>query len=82
LLEKLSAATSTVYQMASKHVHSQIVLSNSLFVFDAEYIPYEEIFILMQQLKDKGNIFRIRPHACNFIIGSDQSDEKGGIVIF
>ena len=82
LLEKLSEATSTVFQMASKHVHSQIVLSNSLFVFDAEYISYEEIFTLMKQLKNKDNTFRIRPSGCNFIIGSDQSDEKGGAVIF
>ena len=82
LLEKLSKATSTVFQMASKHVHSQIVLSNSLFVFDAEYISYKEIFVLMKQLKDKGNLFRIRPSGCEFIIGSDQSDEKGGVVIF
>ncbi|WP_026451701.1 glycosyltransferase family 2 protein [Aequorivita capsosiphonis] len=82
LLEKLSAATSTVFQMASKHVHSQVVLSNSLLVFDAEYISYEEIFILMKQLKDKDNLFRIRPFGCNFIIGSDQSDEKGGVIVF
>lgn len=82
LLETLSEATSTIFQMASKNVHSLIVLKNSLFVFDAEYISYEEIFLLMKQLKDKGNTFRIRPAGCNFIIGSDQSDEKGGVVIF
>ncbi|MGO3183286.1 MAG: glycosyltransferase family 2 protein [Aequorivita sp.] len=82
LLERLSAATSTVFQLASKNVHSQIVLNNSLFVFDAEYVSYKEIFQLMHQLKDKDNIFRIRPSGCNFIIGSDQSDEKGGVVVF
>lgn len=82
LLEKLSEATSTVYQMASKHVHSQIILSNCLFVFDAEYISYKEIFVLMQQLKNKDNLFRIRPRGCDFIIGSDRSDEKGGVVVF
>lgn len=82
LLEKLSEATSAVFQMSSKNVHSQIVLNNSLFVFDAEYVSYKEIFQLMQQLKDKDNVFRIRPNGCNFIIGSDQSDEKGGVVVF
>lgn len=82
LLERLAEATATVFQMASKNVHSQIILSNSLFVFDAEYISYKEIFALMKQLKNKGNVFRIRPRACNFIIGSDQSDEKGGVVVF
>lgn len=82
LLEKLSATTATVFQMASKNVHSQVVLQNSLLVFDAEYISYEEIFQLMKQLKDQNNLFRIRPPGCNFIIGSDQSDEKGGVVVF
>lgn len=82
LLEKLSASTANVFQMVSKNMHSQIVLKNSLFVFDVEYISYKEIFKLMQQLKGNGNFFRIRPPGCNFIIGSDQSDEKGGVVVF
>ena len=82
LLEQLSASTATVFQMVSKNVHFQIVLKNSLFVFDAEYISYKEIFKLMKQLKGQNNRFRIRPPGCNFIIGSDQSDEKGGVVVF
>jgi GT2 family glycosyltransferase len=82
LLEKLSASTATVFQMVSKNMHEQIILTNSLFVFDVEYISYKEIFKLMKQLKGNNNIFRIRPAGCNFIIGSDQSDEKGGVVVF
>ncbi len=82
LLETLSASTTTVFQMVSKNMHSQIILKNSLLVFDAEYISYKEIFVLMKQLKGNNNIFRIRPISCNFIIGSDQSDEKGGVVVF
>ncbi|MCG2419680.1 glycosyltransferase family 2 protein [Aequorivita sp. F47161] len=82
LLEKLSASTATVFQMVSKNMHTQITLENSLLVFDVEYISYTEIFRIMKQLKGKGNIFRIRPFGCNYIIGSDQSDEKGGVVVF
>jgi GT2 family glycosyltransferase len=82
LLETLSASTETVFQMVSKNMHSQIILKNSMLVFDAEYISYKEIFKLMGQLKGNGNLFRIRPAGCNFILGSDQSDEKGGAVIF
>ncbi len=82
LLETISATTATVFQMVSKNMHPQIMLKNSLLVFDSEYISYKEIFKLMQQLKGNGNIFRIRPPGCNFIIGSDQSDEKGGVVVF
>ncbi len=82
LLEKLSEATKTVFQLASKNAHRSIVFKNSLLVFDFEYIPYQEIFIIMKQLKGNGNLFRIRPAGCNFIIGSDQSDEKGGVIVF
>ncbi len=82
LLEQLSASTATVFQMVSKNMHSQIILENSLLVFDVGYISYKEIFKIMKQLKGKGNIFRIRPAGCSFIIGSDQSDEKGGVVVF
>jgi len=82
LLEKLSSSTATVFQMVSKNMHPQITLNNSLLVFDAEYISYKEIFKLMKQLRGSGNLFRILPPGCNFIIGSDQSDEKGGVVVF
>ncbi len=82
LLEKLSDSTTTVFQMVSKNMHPTIALENSLLVFDADYISYKEIFKLMKQLKGKGNLFRIRPQGCNFMIGSDQSDEKGGVVVF
>lgn len=82
LLERLSASTATVFQMVSKNMHPQIFLENSLLVFDAEYISYKEIFKLMKQLKGRNNLFRILPAGCNFIIGSDQSDEKGGVVVF
>ncbi len=82
LLETFSETTATVFQMVSKNMHSQVSLENSFLVFDVEYISYKEIFKLMKQLKGKGNLFRIRPQGCNFIIGSDQSDEKGAVVIF
>lgn len=82
LLEKLSETTATVFLMVSKNMHPQVSLENSLLVFDVEYISYNEIFKLMKQLKGKGNFFRIRPPGCNFIVGSDQSDEKGGVIVF
>ena len=82
LLEKVSDKTGDVFQMTSKNMHPQIILKNSLFIFDNDYLTHSEIFVLMQQLKGKDNIFRIRPRGCDFIIGSDQSDEKGGVVVF
>ncbi len=82
LLEKLMVTLAVPLQMASKNVHPLVLLENSLLIFDVDYISYTEIFIIMKQLKNKGNIFRIRPKGCNFIIGSDQSDEKGGVLLF
>lgn len=78
----LSKATSVVFKKTSKDFLQQSPIENSLLIFDAEYISYKEIFNLMKHLKGKGNLFRIRPPHCDFIIGSDQSDEKGGVIIF
>lgn len=82
LLERLSQATATVFQMISRDVPPDIAIENSFLVFDAEYVSYKEIFKLMKYHAGKGNAFRIRPPDCQFIIGSDQSDEKGGVVVF
>jgi hypothetical protein len=51
-------------------------------IFDEAYISYGQIFSVMQRLKNHNNKFRIRPSQCSFIIGSDRSDEKGGVVHF
>lgn len=82
LLERLSETTATVFQMVSRNINPEISLTNSFLAFDAEYISYKDIFKLMKQHSGKGNVFRIRPPGCQFIIGSDQSDEKGGVVVF
>jgi hypothetical protein len=44
-----------------------------------DYVSYQQIFSLMQQRKNKQNSFRIKPPGCNFVIGSDQSDQKGNV---
>lgn len=54
-------------------------ITSSLILFDVEYISYRQIFSVMKKLKNKGNRFRIIPPGCNFIIGSDQSDQKGAV---
>ncbi|QAA81172.1 glycosyltransferase family 2 protein [Aequorivita sp. H23M31] len=82
LLEKLNRAVKGNFEIVTKEFYEQTDVQNSLLVFDAEYLTYEEIFELMKNLKGKNNLFRIKPPACNFIIGSDQSDEKGGVIVF
>jgi hypothetical protein len=36
----------------------------------------------MKKYKNRENQFRIRPTRCNFILGSDQSDENGSVLVF
>ncbi|MGJ8666644.1 MAG: glycosyltransferase family 2 protein [Patiriisocius sp.] len=67
---------------SSKNIFQDSLFSNTLFVFDADYMPYGQIFNVMAQLKVRNNIFRICPPRCNFMVGSDRSDEKGTVVVF
>jgi len=57
-------------------------LSNCQFIFDVDYMSYTQIFSVMKKHRNKGNIFRIRPSGCDFILGSDQSDQKGMVIVF
>ena len=82
LVEALSRGSGLVFQKTTLEFLQDTSVENSLMVFDAEYVPYREIFDLMKNLSRGNNLFRIRPPDCNFIIGSDQSDEKGGVILF
>lgn len=81
MVRRLNNSTAKKFQIVLKELKNQDI-EKSLLVFDAEYLTYKEIFELMKKLSGKDNLFRIRPPACNFIIGSDQSDEKGGVIVF
>ena len=82
LLKALNRGSGLVFQKAAKDFPTETTFKNSLMVFDAEYVPYREIFEWMKKLNGSNNLFRIRPPDSNFIIGSDQSDEKGGAILF
>lgn len=79
---KLNKEMEVDFQEVSKDFLQRGNIENSLLVVDAEYLTYNEIFEMMKELKGRNNLFRIKPPACNFIIGSDQSDEKGGVIVF
>lgn len=81
-IKKLSETLKADFIIFSSDRLEQISPENSLIVFDVTHISYGEIFRLMKELKGKGNQFRIRPPESNFIIGSDQSDEKGEVYVF
>ncbi len=80
LLKELSAVVEKPLKSVSKSIFQNGSVYNTLVIFDATYIPYTQIFQVMRQYKNKGNQFRIRPPGCKFLIGSDQSDDKGGVV--
>lgn len=82
LLKNLSEKLEIPAKSASKAILNDMDFKNTLFVFDEEYMSYNQIFMVMKRLKNRGNHFRIRPSGCNFMLGSDKSDEKGTVVVF
>jgi GT2 family glycosyltransferase len=80
LLKKLSERYDIPVRSSSKTVLDNALFTHSLCVFDVDYVSYQQIFSVMRQRKNKQNSFRIRPPGCNFVIGSDQSDQKGGVI--
>lgn len=82
MVEKVSQEMKLNFDILLKENVKDITLENSLVVLDVQYISYKEIFQFMTSFKNKGNSFRICPTDSNFILGSDQSDEKGSAMIF
>lgn len=82
LLKQLSETIQIPLNASSKAIFQDADLKDTLFIFDVDYMPYQQIFMVMKQFRNKNNQFRIRPPGCNFIIGSDKSDEKGSVLVF
>ncbi|MBT8262245.1 MAG: glycosyltransferase family 2 protein [Bacteroidia bacterium] len=82
LLKSLSETLSFPLKSASKVILNDNDFKDTLFIFDEDYMSYSQIFLVMDRLKNRGNQFRIRPAGCNFMLGSDKSDEKGTVVVF
>ena len=82
LLKNLSENFNPNIKTTSKTIFSDEKLSNSTFIFDVDYMSYSQIFMVMRNLSGNGNTFRISPPGCNFILGSDQSDQKGSVLVF
>ena len=82
LLQQLSARLELPLTTLSKSRLKEAVIENTMIIFDAEYLPYAHIFTAMEELKGHNNSFRIRPPGCNFILGSDHSDQKGSTIVF
>ena len=55
---------------------------NTEIIFDASYNSYQYIIQKMMELSGKNNTFKIVPNRCNFMLGSNQSDGKGEVILF
>ncbi len=82
LVSDLNRSTKGKFERVPTDFFNPAQIENSLLVFDAEYLSFKGIFELMKQMKQRNNLFRIKPPQGNFIIGSDRSDEKGGVIVF
>ncbi|MEM7186187.1 MAG: glycosyltransferase family 2 protein [Bacteroidota bacterium] len=80
LLKKLSESYEIPVRSVSKAAMENAFFRNKLCVFDMDYLTYAEVFTVMSQSKNRQNSFRIKPPGCSFVIGSDQSDQKGSVL--
>ncbi len=55
---------------------------NIELIFDNNYMSYKDIINFMEKHKNKGYTFKIRPRDCNFIIGSNDKNDKGKAINF
>ena len=79
LLKRLSEIYDVPVRSVSKTSMGNALFTNRLCIFDGDYMSYQQIFSVMQQRKNRENGFRIKPPGCKFVIGSDQSDQKGNV---
>lgn len=81
-LKRLSHLIDPPPKAVSKVILQEDQISEAMLIFDVDYIPYSQIFMVMDKFRNNGNRFRIIPHKCNFMLGSDHSDEKGEVLLF
>ncbi|RYJ41752.1 glycosyltransferase family 2 protein [Flavobacterium beibuense] len=57
------------------------VLNRFEVIFDNETLDFFEIIKLMGLLKNSGLTFKIKPEGSNFIIGSNDSNDRGTVIV-
>ncbi len=80
LLKRLTEIYEIPVRSVSKAKMESAFFRNKLCVFDIDYVTYSEVFAVMRESKNRQNSFRIKPPGCSFVIGSDQSDQKGSVL--
>ncbi|MEL1246263.1 glycosyltransferase family 2 protein [Flavobacterium sp. DGU11] len=51
------------------------------FILDNDLLPFGEIIAIMQNHKHNSYTFKIKPAGCNFIIGSNGSNDRGETIV-
>lgn len=54
--------------------------SNTELIFDNATLHFKQIITLMEQLKDSGLTFKILPQDSGFLIGSNDSNDRGEVI--
>jgi GT2 family glycosyltransferase len=50
-------------------------------VFDNDFVSFKEMIAFMEQQKNNGFTFKIRPAGSSFIIGSNDSNDRGQVIV-
>lgn len=50
-------------------------------IFDNEFVRFKEMIAFMEQEKSNGFTFKIRPAGSSFIIGSNDSNDRGQVIV-
>ncbi len=80
LLQQLTPLLEGSIKSISKNRAMDGGIRDKKIILDAQYVGYSGIISLMELLKNQQNKFRIYPENCQFIVGSDYSDQKGEVI--
>ena len=50
-------------------------------IFDNDFVSFKEMIAFMEQQKNNGFTFKIRPGGSSFIIGSNDSNDRGQVIV-
>lgn len=81
-LEALHGLWETNPAVVSSEKMARTEIQNALLIFDIESIPFQEILDWMEKLKYRKNQFKMLSRNFNFVIGSNQNDAKGEVLLF
>jgi GT2 family glycosyltransferase len=79
-LQKLELKLQKKVQLADSINES--VPKFSEIILDSNYMTFKEAISFIEKCKNKSFTFKILPPNCNFIIGSNSSNDRGEVIVF